>query len=209
MQQQQKEQRKHYKQSIKDTALTEREFMNIKYDSPSKSQNRRAYEENLNRAENKSFFKKSVQSFLQRLKRNENINVDASNNEDLKLAFAEAIRALPLRLKTSTQLVERITGEITTTQDASDSNEYINSQFIPVIFQVVFYDQETNTNLGDEIDLREYHEGSFWKYINLSGIDLSVLQIFSDIKPENNPRTTEIIVLYTRAFNQEYLLERK
>ena len=55
-----KEQRKRYKQSIKDTALTERELMNIKYDSPSKSENRRAYEENLNRAENKSFFKKRL-----------------------------------------------------------------------------------------------------------------------------------------------------
>ena len=48
-----KEQRKHYKNSIKDTALTERELMNINYDSPSKSENRRAYEQNLNRAENK------------------------------------------------------------------------------------------------------------------------------------------------------------
>ena len=207
---QQKKQRKAYKQSIKDAAATQREFMNINYNSTSKTENRRAYESNLNRAQNKEYFKKSVKDFVQRLKRNENINVDASNNEDLKLAFAEAIRAfknknlfgtqkhayivledlngvkkhLPLRVKTSTQLVERILGEVTTTQDASDSQEYINSSFIPVIFQVVFYDRETKINLGEEIDLREFHDGEFWKYINLSGIDLSVLQIYSEIKPE-------------------------
>ena len=67
--------------------------MNINYNSTSKTENRRAYESNLNRAQNKEYFKKSVKDFVQRLKRNENINVDASNNEDLKLAFAEAIRA--------------------------------------------------------------------------------------------------------------------
>ena len=154
---QQKKQRKTYKQSIKNAATTERELMNINYDSSTnKTENRRAYESSLNRAENKSYFKKNVKSFVQKLKRNESIEVDASNNEDLKLAFAEAIRTfknnnlfgtekhvyiiledlngvrkhLPLRLKTSTQLVERILGEVTTTQDASDSQEYINHSFI-------------------------------------------------------------------------------
>ena len=143
----------------------------------------------------------SVKNFVQRLQRNENIEVDASNNEDFKLAFAEAIRTfknnnlsntekhvyiipedlngarkhLPLRLKTSTQLVERIHGEVTTTQDTSDSQEYINHSFTPVIFQVVFYDRQTVTDLGEEIVLREYPDGEFWKYINLSGNDLSVL----------------------------------
>ena len=209
---QQKKQRKTYKQSIKNAATTERELMNINYDTTTnKTENRRSYESSLNRAENKSYFKKCVKSFVQRLKRNESIEVDASNDDDLKLAFAEAIRTfknnnlfgtekhvyiiledlngvkkhLPLRLKTSTQLVERILGEVTTTQDASDSQEYINHSFIPVIFQVVFYDRQTVTDLGDEIDLREYHYGEFWKYINLSGVDLSVLQIYSEIRPEN------------------------
>ena len=204
-----KEQRKAYKQSIKETAKTEREFMNINYESISKTENRQAYESSLERAQDKTFFKNSLQDFVQRLKRNENINVDASNNEDLKLAFAEAIRAfknknlfgtqkhayliledlngvkkyLPLEHKTSTQLVERILGEVTTTQDASDSQEYINGAFIPVIFQVSFYDRDTVIDLGEEINLREFHDGEFWKYINLSGIDLSVLQIYSEIKP--------------------------
>ena len=90
---------------------------------------------------------------------------------------------LPLEHKTSTQLVERILGEVTTTQDASDSQEYINGAFIPVIFQVSFYDRDTVIDLGEEINLREFHDGEFWKYINLSGIDLSVLQIYSEIKP--------------------------
>ena len=83
-----KEQRKAYKQSIKDAAVAERELMNINYDiTTNKTENRRSYEQSLNRAENRSFFKKSVKNFVQRLKRNENIEVDASNNEDLKLAF--------------------------------------------------------------------------------------------------------------------------
>ena len=79
---QQKKQRKAYKQSIKDAANTQRELMNINYDSAiAKTENREAYEASLNRAQNKTFFKNSLQDFVQRLKRNENINVDASNNE--------------------------------------------------------------------------------------------------------------------------------
>ena len=72
---QQKKQRKAYKQSIKDTETTKREFMNIN-NSTSKTENRRTYEYNLNRAQNKDYFKKSVQDFVQRLKQNENIQVD-------------------------------------------------------------------------------------------------------------------------------------
>ena len=89
-----REQRKTYKQSIKNAAVAERELMNINYDTTTnKTENRRAYESSLNRAENKSYFKKCVKSFVKRLKRNESIEVDASNDEDLKLAFAEAIRS--------------------------------------------------------------------------------------------------------------------
>ena len=207
-----KRQRKEYKQSVKDAATTRRELMNINYDvTTSKSENRRTYESNLNRAQDKEYFKRCVKDFIQKLKRNENIRVDASEDEDLKLAFAESVRIfknnnlfntnkhvfivledlkmvkkhLPLKLKTSTQLFERIIGEVTTVQDASDEQEYINSQFIPVVFDVVFYDKETPKELGANMDSRKSFDGGFWKYINLSEIDLSVLQIYSEIKPKN------------------------
>ena len=67
--------------------------MSINYNSASKTENIRAYESNLSRAQNKGYFKKTVQDFVQRLKHNESIQVDTSNNDDFKLAFAEAIRA--------------------------------------------------------------------------------------------------------------------
>ena len=107
---QQKKQRKAYKQSIKDAANTQRELMNINYDSAiAKTENREAYEASLNRAQNKTFFKNSLQDFVQRLKRNENINVDASNNEDLKQIMRtlnlHLLKPLePSRIKTSSEL---------------------------------------------------------------------------------------------------------
>ena len=163
---QKKKQRKEYKQSIKNAATTERDFMNINFDStPSKTENRKAYESNLFRAEDKSLFKKNVQKFVKKLKQEQNIRIDTSDNNDLKLAFAESVRAFRnnnlfntdkkvflvledlngvrkyISFKhegqNSSQLVDKILGEVTTESDASDSNEYINTQFIPVIFELV------------------------------------------------------------------------
>ena len=178
----------------------------------------------MNRANDKKYFKQQLNKFVQQLKRNENISVDASNNEDIRLAFAEAIRTfknnnlfgtdkhayiiledlngtkkhLPLRAKTSTQLVERILGEVTTTQDASDSQEYINSSFIPVIFHVKFYDRNSvrnNDDLGDEIDLRELHDGEFWRYINLS---VSFMHAYSQKFSQ-----TKRLIIYGHMFKHE------
>ena len=212
---QKKKQRKEYKQSIKNAATTERDFMNINFDStPSKTENRKAYESNLFRAEDKSLFKKNVQKFVKKLKQEQNIRIDTSDNNDLKLAFAESVRAFRnnnlfntdkkvflvledlngvrkyISFKhegqNSSQLVDKILGEVTTESDASDSNEYINSQFIPVIFEIQFRNRVEN-DLGDEIDMNMYnlYDGEFWKYINLSGIDLTDFQIYSEINPKN------------------------
>ena len=159
--------------------------MNINIDSTSsKTDNRKAYKSNLNRAEDKSSFKKNVQKFVRKLKQEQNIRIDTSDNNDLKLAFAESVRAFRnnnlfntdmivfLVLKdlngvrknvsfkhegqTSSQLVDKILGEVTAESDASDANEYINSQFIPVIFEIQFWDRVEN-DLGDEIDMNMYN----------------------------------------------------
>ena len=88
---QKKQQRKMYKQSIRETAQVQRDLMNINYDSQGKAPHRAAYEANLNRAEDKGFFKQELQSFIRKLKGAQNIEVDVSNSKDLRLAFPESI----------------------------------------------------------------------------------------------------------------------
>ncbi len=101
--------------------------------------------------------------------------------------------------------IGHITGELDLTEDQSDTNPVITNGFIPVRFEVLFINQD-NTGNGvrfrtrrqdpdtheiytEDVEVDENYrgapEGSFFPYVNLSPVDLSVFQIFHDVNPNN------------------------
>lgn len=107
-------------------------------------------------------------------------------------------------------LIGHIFSEIDLQTNASDTNPYVTDAFVPVKYELMFlkteniknnnnkkkkrfyhekYNDESNDIeiIEDELDedFRDIIEGSFFRYINLSNIDLSRYQIFSKIDPNN------------------------
>ena len=86
-------------------------------------------------------------------------------------------------------LIKRVNGTLTENDDRfSGDEEIITGSFIPVIFRILFPNNRTQEeDLGEEIDITLYNirDGRFWKYVNISGIDLKKYQIFDSFSKSN------------------------
>lgn len=127
------------------------------------------------------------------------------------------------------QFIAHIAGEIELEMPESDVGEFIVEAFIPVKYEIIFekkekrakrkrnqkvvryYHEKLNDNTGDveviedeiDEDFRELIEGSFFKYINLSGIDLTRYQIYDKIDSNNyNDNCFVYAVLQSGVFTE-------
>ena len=85
-------------------------------------------------------------------------------------------------------ITKRIDGTLTENDDRfSGDEEIITGAFVPVTFRILFPNYRTNDDLGEEIDISLYniHDGGFWKYVNLSGVNLEKYQIYDSIQEHN------------------------
>lgn len=107
-------------------------------------------------------------------------------------------------------MIGHISGSIDLQTDCSDNHPFIVDMFVPIKYELIFlnideyrrgkqkshrfsYTKASENHKDDpdiielEMDdeLRELIEGSFFRYVNLSGVDLSRYQIFNEIVPSN------------------------